>query len=469
MKKKYTFLLLLVLIEFSYCQCFTSLKAGYNHVLGQKSDGTLWVWGWGNWGQLANSTGFDEYSPLPLSNNSNWQYFSANKFNTFAVKSDGTLWGCGGNLYGSLGVGNNTTQGYFDLMQIGTAINWKYVVSSGSQTIAMKTDNTIWGWGQNDYYQVGNGSCCNDIVNPVLVSNATDWKMIAVSDVSSSFALKNNGTLWCWGQNIAGLLGDNLLSVRTVPTQHNPDTDWKFISVGTSHILALKNNNTLWAWGDGGSGETGDNYPANYNRFVPTQIGTSNNWKTVAAGFRISFGIKTDGTLWAWGLNDVGQLGDGTTTNQLHPIQIGSDTNWDSVSAGYQHVVALKTSGAVFTWGNNDFGQLGNGTNTMNTTPTAITVVGCTLSTEDFTITVKELKISPNPVHNEVNLSYSGTAVINTIVIYDASGRNVYESQPVASTNLSAIFSLSGLESGCYIIALKNNEKIVASRQLIKN
>ena len=467
MKRNYLLILLLVLSYSCFSQCFTTIKAGYNHVVGQKSDGTLWVWGWGNWGQLGNSTGFDEYSSLQLSNNSNWQNFSANKFNTFAIKTNGTLWACGGNLFGSLGVGNNTIQGYFDLIQIGTATNWKSVESSRSQTIAMKTDNTLWGWGQNDYYQVGNGSCCSDVLTPVLVSNASDWKMIAVSDVRTSFALKNNGTLWGWGQNIAGLLGDNF-SVLTVPTQHNPDTDWNFISVGTAHILALKNNNTLWAWGDGGSGETGDNYPPNYNRFVPTQIGTSSNWKTVSAGFRISYGIKTDGTLWAWGLNDVGQLGDGTTTNQLQPIQIGNDTNWESVSAGYQHVVALKTNGAVFTWGKNDFGQLGNGTTVANTTPTLLPIDGCVLSNETFTPAQPVLTVSPNPAQNEIQIAYKGVSVVNSIVIYDLFGRIVYTANPMASSTFSAVLTISELQSGSYVVVLKNGEKKIVSKQLIK-
>jgi len=467
MKNIFLLILVLLTVEIVSSQCFTSLSTKYNHNVGIKSDGTLWVWGWGNWGQLNNTTNFDEYNPILFDSNNDWQAIKCGQANTFAIKNNGTLWACGYNVYGQLGIGSSSQNSDF-LIQVGSASNWKDVVSSGSQTIAMKTDNSLWGWGQNDFYQVGNGSCCNNVLNPVLISSNNDWKMIAVSNVSSSFALKNNGTLWVWGQNIAGLLGDNLLSVRTVPTQHNPDTDWNFISVGTAHILALKNNNTLWAWGDGGSGETGDNYPPNYNRFVPTQIGTSSNWKTVSAGFRISYGIKTDGTLWGWGLNDVGQLGDGTTTNQLQPIQIGNDSNWESVSAGYQHVVALKTNGAVFTWGKNDFGQLGNGTTVANTTPTLLPIDGCVLSNETFTPAQPVLTVCPNPAQNELQIAYKGVSVVNSIVIYDLSGRVVYTTSPMASSTFSAVLNVSELQSGSYVVVLKNGEKKVVSKQLIK-
>ena len=450
-----------------FSQCFTKASAGYNHIAGKKTDGTLWVWGWGNWGQLGNTTGFDEYNPIILSNLTSWKTIKANSYNTFCIKNDGTLWGTGGNRFGALGIGNDTVQGYFELIQIGLATNWKDVVSSQSQTIAMKTDNTLWGWGQNDYYQVGNNMCCANVLYPVQISTATDWKMIAVSNVSSSFALKNNGTLWGWGDNIADLIGQSNISVLHVPTQINPDTDWKDISVGEYHILALKNNGTLWAWGGSANGEAGHNPANDYNPSAPNQLPGS-NWSKITAGFRFSLGIKTDGTLWAWGKNDVGQLGDGTTTDTYIPVQIGTDTNWDTVSAGYQHVVALKTTGALYTWGGNDFGQLGNGNITAVPTPTNVVITGCTLANETFNSSSNHFNISPNPAQNELNLNYKGTDVINTIVIYDTNGKEVFTTQPVATPTLMATFSIAELQSGSYIVVLKNKDKTVVSNQLVK-
>jgi len=368
-----------------------------------------------------------------------------------------------------LGVGNDTEQGYFELMQIGSSNNWKEVVASGSQTIALKTDNTLWGWGQNDFYQVGNNNCCANVLSPVQISTDTDWKTIAVSEVRTSFALKNNGTLWGWGGNNSNLLDPfNNSIVLQIPTQINTDTDWKDISVGQAHILALKTNGTLWAWGDGGLGQTGHDPSSSFGLGTPNQI-MGTNWGKIAAGNAFSLAIKTDGTLWAWGKNDVGQLGTGTTTNTYIPVQVGTDSDWVSVSAGYQHVVALKSNGALYTWGANDNGQLGNGTTTGVSTPTNVPIAGCMLANESFTASSStRFIISPNPAQNELNLTYKGTEVINTISIYDISGKEVFSTQPAATTILMATFSLAALQSGSYVVALKNNGKTVVSKQLVK-
>ncbi len=468
MKKKYILFIFLISVYSSFSQCFSSATAGYANTVGIKPDGTIWGWGFGNWGQLNNATTFDEYSPILLSNDTDWQLVKNFYSNTFAIKSNGTLWGCGYNLYGELGVGSSSNSVPYFLTQVGTATNWKDIASSNSQTIAMKTDNTLWGWGQNDFYQVGNGTCCGNVLSPVLVSSSTDWKSIAVSRSRSSFALKTNGTLWGWGYNLSRLLGDATVSVRQTPTQLNADTDWSAISVGNDHILALKNNHTLWSWGDSQSGQTGQNPNVAYDPSIPNQIqGTS--WSKVAAGFRFSLAIKTDGTLWAWGKNDVGQLADGTTTDRYIPVQVGGDTNWNTISAGRNHVVATKTDGSLWTWGGNDYGELGNGTNTGVANPTNLPIAGCVLSDESFTKEQSIVTLSPNPAQNELHISYKGASVVNSIEIYDISGRVVYTTNPMASTNFTATLSISNLESGSYVVVLKDGGTTVVSKQLVRN
>lgn len=456
----------LLVVARSPSQCFTSTSAGYANSVGLKPDGSIWGWGSGVNGTLNNTTDFDEYSPVLLSNLNSWQFIKNYYFNTFAIKTDGTLWSCGYNLFGLLGVGS-TSNIVESLTQVGTASNWKYVVSSGSQSIGMKTDNSLWGWGQNDFYQVGNGSCCGNVLSPVLVSSATDWKSIAVSRARSSFAIKTNGTIWGWGQNISGLLGISTITVRQAPTQLNSDTDWRDMSVGFFHILVLKTNNTLWSWGENANGERGFD-PANvYDPSVRTQMPGS-NWSKVAAGIRFSLGIKTDGTLWAWGKNDVGQLGDGTTMDRFVPVQIGTDTNWNTISAGWQHVVATKTDGSLWTWGTNDVGQLGNGTTSAVALPTIIPIAGCTLANASFNLELNALVLSPNPAANEFTVRYKGLDVVNKVVVYDLSGRLVYESNAVASSAFSATIGISELQSGSYLVVLKNNEKTIVSKQLVK-
>ena len=465
MKNIFLLILVLLTVEISISQCFNNVSAGYVNTAGIKTDGSIWGWGAGIAGQLNNATDFDEYSPVLLSNASDWQSVAVFYSNTFAIKNNGTLWACGNNFSGLLGIGS--TASYTNVLtQVGFASNWKVVVSSGSQTIAMKTDNTLWGWGQNDFYQVGNGSCCGNVLSPVLVSSSTDWSSIAVSRVESSFGLKTNGTLWGWGHNINNLLGESTISVRQTPAQLNADTDWSAISVG-DHILALKNNNTLWAWGSSENGEAGHNPANSYDPSIPNQI-PGTNWNKIATGFRFSLAIKTDGTLWAWGKNDAGQLADGTTTDRYIPVQVGSDTNWNTISAGRNHVVATKSDGSLWTWGDNEVGQLGNGTTVANTTPTLLPIDGCVLSNETFTPAQPVLTVSPNPAQNELQIAYKGVSVVNSIVIYDLSGRVVYTTSPMASSTFSAILNISELQSGSYVVVLKNGEKKVVSKQLIK-
>jgi alpha-tubulin suppressor-like RCC1 family protein len=444
-------------------QCFTSVSAGYNHVSGLKPDGTLWVWGWGNWGQQGNSTDFDEYAPHQLTNATNWQVIKSSQFNTFGIKTDGTLWGCGGNLYGGMGI-NSTTDHISVMTQIGTANNWQEVASGNLTTIGLKTDHTIWGWGFNDGYQIGNNSCCSDQLIPLQIGTATDWKAIGCSYSRSGFAIKNNGTLWCWGTNLAMLLGDSSVTERRVPVQHNPATDWDKISVGYEHILMLKTNGTLWGWGGYQYGESGQD--PNNVLFPAEPLQILGTWQTASAGVSFSMGIKTDGTLWAWGKNDVGQLGDGGTTNRHIPVQLGTATNWQSVSCGYQHTAALRADGSLWTWGTNDFGQLGNGGTTPSGTPNYLPIAGCTLGVDEFATTM--LQVSPNPVGAEFSLNYKGLQTVDAIVLYDLSGREVYRIDALGNNAFGACFNVGSLPSGTYLVVLKNKDATVGSKKMIK-
>lgn len=449
----------------SFGQCFTAVIAGYAHNCAIKPNGTIWTWGWGNWGQQGNSTDFDEYLPIQLTNTSNWQSVTGSQFNTFGIKTNGTLWGCGGNLYGGMGTGS--TADHISVMtQIGTSGNWKQVTSGDLFTLALKTDNSLWGWGQNDGYQMGNNNCCTDQLTPIQIGIATDWKTVGASYSRSGFAIKNNGTLWCWGTNLAFLLGDGAVSVRTVPTQHNTDTDWDKMSVGFEHILIIKTDGTLWAWGGGQYGQTGQDPSTSFNSSIPFQI--AGTWKSFSAGFRFSMGIKTDGTLWGWGLNDVGQLGNGTVSEINYiPIQIGTATNWASVSCGWHHSVAQRNDGSLWSWGTNEVGQLGNGTTTPEATPTNIPIAGCTLGVEEFEAQ-NRMQISPNPVSTELSLRYKGVEIIDRIVLYDLSGREVYAIEAMGNNEFASSFSIAQLQGGTYLVVLQNKGKNVVSGKVVK-
>ncbi|RYM31307.1 T9SS type A sorting domain-containing protein [Brumimicrobium glaciale] len=338
-------------------QCFETLNFGGAHTVGKKPDGTLWGWGAASYGNLL-TTNLTEPLPIQLGTETNWNNISNGTNNTFAIKNNGTLWGCGSNQYGSLGV-NSSNLNFTLFQQITTANNWVKVAPTFGFTIALKADGTIWAWGQNDNYQLGNSPASPEQLFPLQVGTDTDWVEIATGTNRISFAIKADGTIWGWGKNSSSIivLGSGTATVA-IPTQVGTDTDWLTMSVGSQHILAKKVDSTLWSWGGGAGLGVGGTPPVTN---TPQQISTD-KWISFSAGTNTSFGIKEDGTLWAWGFNTNGQLGDGTSTDRLAPTQIGTETNWATVEAGkYATTVATKTDGTVWYWGRNYYGEFGNG------------------------------------------------------------------------------------------------------------
>ena len=452
----------------AFSQCFDgfSLRSYGFHVVSIKSDGTLWGWGYSSFGQLGNTNMINPI-PFQLSPSSDWHKTFAGVANAFFIKDNVTLWGMGNSEFGLLGNGS-TTQLNSTLQQIGTATNWKKISASSEMTIGLKNDGTIWGWGQNDEYEMGNNTCCANQLTPIQIGTANHWVDIETSLGASVFALKNDGTIWGWGLNLAGLLADNTVMARSVPTQLNAATDWSSISVGAAHILALKTDGTLWSWGGGEYGQTGDGLSPTLYRSYPRQVGTD-YWSKVFAGWKVSFGIKTDGTLWAWGYNNLGQLGICNTTNQFTPVQVGTDTNWvDVVSGGSgddQFTIATKSNGTVWAWGDNQVGQYGNGTvGNPVYVPTLMTGLCATLSTNEFQ-QENVFTMYPNPAKDVVNLAYNLTEMA-TVSIYDVTGRLIHEVALDAVSGTSELH-VSAYPAGVYLVLVKQGAAVVSSSKLV--
>ena len=466
MLKKITLFFLWVSAS-TYGQCFDRFNIGQGHIVTIKSDGTLWGWGYSGYGQLG-SVSLSNVSPLQLSPDSNWIKIFNGYNNFFILKNNGSLWGVGQGDYGLLGNGS-TTQTNTTLQQIGTATNWQKISASTDMTIGLKTDGTIWGWGQNDQYEMGNNTCCANQLTPIQIGSANHWVDIETSRGASVFALKNDGTIWGWGLNLGGLLADNTVMARSVPTQLNTDTDWASIHVGAAHILALKTNGTLWSWGGGEYGQTGDGLSPSLYRSYPRQVGTD-TWSKVFAGWKVSFGIKPDGTLWAWGRNDVGQLGIGNTTNQFSPVQVGTDTDWvDVVSGGAgndQFTIATKSDGTVWAWGDNQGGQYGNGTvRNPVYVPTLMTGLCATLSTDEFQ-QENVFTMYPNPAKDVVSLAYNLTDANATVEVFDVTGRLIHN-VALNSVTGSSELHVSTYPAGIYLVLVKQGAVVVFSSKLV--
>ncbi len=240
-----------------------------------------------------------------------------------------------------------------------------------SHVFAIKSDGTLWAWGANSSGQLGDGTNTNKNT-PVQVDVAATWTDVAAGE-SHTLAIKSNGTLWTWGSNSDGQLGDGKYANKNVPAQVGTDTNWQSVVAGKSHSVAIKTDGTLWAWGFNGAGQLGDG--TKEEKRVPVQIGSTSDWASVHAGYYHTFAIKKDSTIWIWGDNFFGQLGNGTTgldAGYTTPTQVGSASDWASISAGAFHNMAIKNNGTLWVWGSNDFGE--SGTGERHLTPTQLGV-----------------------------------------------------------------------------------------------
>jgi len=376
-----------------------------SHSLAIRGDGSLWGWGLNSQGELGfgsistaptclnpadGSNGYDATNkrcPFPslIDSSATWSKIAAGMFVSLALRSDGTLWSWGGNTSGILGLGPNpalfcpTYTGTFcpTPTQIGSVTNWSRIDIAQNHAVAIRSDGTLWSWGNNLRGELGNGTTVASDV-PIPIGTATNWSAVTVTRTQGSGALRSDGTLWTWGTTTTLALGPtpvtfcpsyNVMSGCLSPTQVGSVMNWSQIDGGDNHILALRSDGTLWSWGANLSGELGTGGGASN---VPVQIGTATNWLQVSAGQQHSLALRSDGTLWGWGLNTKGQLGDGTTLNRPAPVPIGTATNWSRIAAGEMYSMGIDSTGQLWSWGGNGQGNLGDGTYTDSTVPKKI-------------------------------------------------------------------------------------------------
>jgi alpha-tubulin suppressor-like RCC1 family protein len=230
-----------------------------------------------------------------------------------------------------------------------------------SHTVAIRSDGTLWAWGNNTVGQLGNGTW-DDSGQPVRVGTNTNWRVVSAGSFHT-VALRDDGTLWAWGANSYGQLGIGVSSNTNRPVQIGTDARWLTASAGHGHTLAVRDDGTLWAWGWNDDGALGTSTVISRTN-APVPVETDGAWKTVSAAMNgvHSLAVRKDGTLWAWGWNSSGRLGTGNSIATNRPTQVGTEANWQAVAAGGDHSAALRDDGSLWTWGSNSGGQLGNGT-----------------------------------------------------------------------------------------------------------
>jgi alpha-tubulin suppressor-like RCC1 family protein len=286
---------------------------------------------------------------------SSWKKLSIGRGTTHAIKSDGSLWYWSNVTFSTINSASFATYG-------GGSID----VSGGTGHSAVITySGSIVSRGNNTFGQIGDGTRTARTTLTLPITGNGSWKSVSCGS-NNTLAIKTDGTLWAWGDNTYGQLGDGTAIHKSSPVQNIlGGNTWSVISSGDSHALAIKTDGTLWAWGINDFGQLGDSTVI--AKSSPVQIpGTT--WKTVIAGVKHSAAIKNDGTLWLWGANSgnyVGLLGDGTSTNKSSPVQIISGGTWKQVACGNTHNLGIKSDGTVWGWGADANGQLATFTSTF--------------------------------------------------------------------------------------------------------
>jgi alpha-tubulin suppressor-like RCC1 family protein len=320
----------------------------------------LWLWGRNAYGQLGDNSITHRSSPVQtVAGGTNWKLVAGGSYHTAAIKTDSTLWLWGRNDYGQLG-NNSITHRSSPVQTVSGGTNWKQVAGGFYHTAAIKTDGTLWLWGYNLYGQLGDNSITHRSSPVQTVSGGTNWKQVAGGGVHTA-AIKTDGTLWSWGRNPYGQLGDNTIAAKSSPVQTvSGGTNWKLVASGVYHTAAIKTDGTLWTWGHNVFGQLGDGSSITHRSSPIQTVSGGTNWKLLACGGYHTLAIKTDRTLWVWGHNTNGQLGVNDIVHRSSPVQtIAGGTNWKSVADGLSHTAAIKTDGTLWTWGHNGDGQLG--------------------------------------------------------------------------------------------------------------
>lgn len=343
---------------------WSSISAGYYSSLAIQTDGSLWAWGENAEGQLGVGTTTSLSSPVRVGSGT-WLKANTSTSLSVGIKTGGTLW-VWGYVGGFMSGGIISTP-----IQIGSETNWADVYCGYHCMTIIKNDNSVWTLGVNYYSQLG----ANPAIvysTPVQLGAATNWKKIAAKDFTGVVALKTDNTLWNWGWLYpAGNQAFASYRLKT-PVQVGTGTDWSEIDSCGGNMMALKSNGTLWAWGlarekAGWTGSQGDTS-------TPVQVGTATNWANFALNQTCAYGVQTNGTLWSWGnaYTGYGELGQAGATI-LSPKQIGSMTNWASVAGRVFSAYATKTDGTLWAWGLNYSGSLGTNDGTSRSSPTQVT------------------------------------------------------------------------------------------------
>lgn len=326
----------------------------------------LYAWGRNNVGQLGINNSIDMSSPVQVGALTDWSKVKASVGDNqaIAIKTDGTLWSWGNNFNGQLGRNNQTN--YSSPVQVGSLTTWLKIASGTYSQAAIQTDGGLWAWGINNNGLLGVGDSISRS-SPIQIGYGV-WSDVSIGTYTL-LAVKGDGTLWASGNNQWGVFANGTTNSSSSLSQSGSLTNWGTISISKGQLWAasVKTDGTLWTWGYNAYGNLGISNTIDYSS--PVQVGALTNWSKIEVGaLRTPIALKTDGTIWTWGDNTQGQMGVNNITGASSPVQVGALSTWMDVSGGGYNQMATKTDGTLWTWGKSfgNYGVLGQNNTTIN-------------------------------------------------------------------------------------------------------
>jgi alpha-tubulin suppressor-like RCC1 family protein len=357
------------------------IAVGYSHACARRANGMVSCWGSNDSGQIGDGTTVDRSNPVAVASlGTGVVEIAAGDLFSCARKNDGTLWCWGSNTFGQLGDGT-TFDSLVPIQVIALGGAVAEVSTGDTFACARKTDGTLWCWGAG---YLGDGTSNGSFAPLAVTALGSAVAEVSTGDAATC-ARKTDGSLWCWGDNTFGAIGDGTTTTRPVPTQVTSLGNTVVgVSLGDLFGCARKADGTLWCWGNNDQGELGDGTTTNH--LVPTQVSALGTTVTgVSANGRHACARMISGALQCWGWNVLGEIGDSSLVDRHLPVTVaGFGTPIAEVSAGLNHETCARTvAGSISCAGNNASGQVGDGTTTNRSAPVTIITEGATVPAVD--------------------------------------------------------------------------------------
>jgi alpha-tubulin suppressor-like RCC1 family protein len=339
-----------------------------------KTGGQVWSWGCSSYGQLGNLSTSSFSSPVQVIGSHSFADIETGLSNGYGIKQDRSMWTWGEGTYGNCGDGTNANKS----SPVSVIGNHQFIGGSvGARNIlALKENGEAWAWGNNTLGGLGTGDVTS-YSSPVQVIGGHQFTKVRAGGTTASTisgGLKSNGELWMWGGNVYGQCGDGTRTNTSSPVQVIGGGNYIDFEIATFSVHALRNDGTIWCWGANSYGELGNLSTTSYSS--PVAVVGNHSFVSLTCSARntqaVTVGaLKANGECWTWG-NGIA-IGDGTTTAKSSPVVVSGNHHFMQIKAGADPwMMGLKSDGSVWGWGGNTFGQIGDGTTTAKSSPVAV-------------------------------------------------------------------------------------------------